>query len=64
MDAELSKLENQLEQLIGLFESGKVEARELRARIARLEAENRVLAEKVSFATTKLESLLEQLPED
>jgi len=64
MDAELSKLENQIEQLIGLFESGRVEARELRARIARLEADNRMLAEKVSFATAQLESLLEKLPEN
>ncbi|MCK0511776.1 hypothetical protein [Aromatoleum buckelii] len=63
MDAELNKLENQLEQMIGLYESGRVEIRELRTRVARLEADNRALAEKVRFATGKLESLLEQLPE-
>lgn len=63
MDAELNKLEHQLEQLIGLYESGKVEARELRTRVARLEADNRVLADKVRLATEKLEALLEQLPE-
>lgn len=63
MDAELNKLEHQLEQLIGLYESGKVEARELRTRVARLEADNRVLADKVKLATEKLEALLGQLPE-
>ncbi|WP_332674392.1 hypothetical protein [Aromatoleum sp.] len=63
MDAELNKLEHQLEQLIGLYESGKVEARELRTRVARLEADNRVLADKVRLATEKLEALLGQLPE-
>ncbi|NMG73842.1 hypothetical protein [Aromatoleum diolicum] len=63
MDAELNKLENQVEQLIGLYESDKAASRELRTRVARLEAENRVLAEKVKLATAKLESLLAQLPE-
>lgn len=63
MDAELNKLENQVEQLIGLYESGKAERRELCTRIARLEAENRALAEKVNLATAKLENLLAQLPE-
>jgi uncharacterized coiled-coil DUF342 family protein len=63
MDAELNKLEHQIEQLIGLHESCKAEGRELRTRVARLEAENRMLAEKVKLATAKLESVLEQLPE-
>ena len=63
MDAELNKLENQIEQLIGLYESGKAEGRELRTRIVRLEAENRMLADKVKLATSKLENLLQQLPE-
>lgn len=63
MDAELSKLENQVEQLVGLYESCKAEGRELRARVTRLEAENRALADKVALATQRLESILEQLPE-
>jgi hypothetical protein len=62
MDAELSRLENQLEQLIGLYESGKIEARELRTRVIRLEADNRRLGEKIRLATEGLEALLEQLP--
>jgi len=63
MDAELSKLENQVEQLIGLYEACKADGRELRARVVRLEAENRALADKVRLATSRLESLLEKLPE-
>lgn len=63
MDAELNKLENQVEQVIGLLESCRAEGRELRTRVARLEADNRVLADKVRLATEKLEQLLEQLPE-
>ncbi len=63
MDSELSQLESQLEQLIGLYEAGKAEARELRMRIAALEAENRQLARKVRMATEKLEALLERIPE-
>lgn len=63
MDAEISKLENQVEQLIGLYEACKAEGRELRTRVGRLEAENRVLADKVTFATERLERLLEKLPE-
>lgn len=63
MDAELSQLEHKLEQLIGLFQTGQAEARELRTRVARLEADNRMLADKVRLATERLEALLEKLPE-
>jgi hypothetical protein len=63
MESELTQLEHQLEQLITLYQTGKTNARELRMRVARLEAENRELAEKVKFATVKLEGLLEKLPD-
>lgn len=63
MDTELSNLENRLEQLIGLYESRKVEMRGLRERLGALELDNRRLEEKLSFATEKLESLLDRLPE-
>lgn len=63
MDAELNKLEHQVEQIVGLLESCRAEGRELHTRVARLEAENRTLAEKVRLATERLERLLEQLPE-
>lgn len=63
MESELTQLEHQLEQLITLYQTGKTTARELRVRVARLEAENRELAEKVKFATVKLEGLLDKLPD-
>ncbi|MBW7861730.1 MAG: hypothetical protein KJZ96_05640 [Rhodocyclaceae bacterium] len=63
MDAEITHLENQLEQLVALYESGKAEMRSLRTRVAALEAENRQLLGKVRLASEKLESLLQNLPE-
>ncbi|HRQ56212.1 MAG TPA: hypothetical protein PLN31_02245 [Azoarcus taiwanensis] len=63
MDNELSRLEAQLEQLIGLYEAGKRERRELAERVVALEAHNRRLSEKVALATEKLETILERLPE-
>lgn len=63
MDAEITQLEQQLEQLIGLYEAGKSELRELRSRIVALEAENRGLTEKVRNATSSIEAILEKLPE-
>jgi outer membrane murein-binding lipoprotein Lpp len=63
MEAEIAQLENRVEQLIGLHEAGKAEIRDLRMRVARLEADNRALTEKVRLATRKLEDLLEKLPE-
>lgn len=63
MKTELSRLEQRLEQLIALYESDRLEGRNLRTRIASLEAENRRLADKVRLATEKLESVLDRLPE-
>lgn len=63
MDAELNQLEVQIEQLITLYESIKMENRELRARVAKLEAENRVLTEKVDYAVEKFDSMLNRITE-
>lgn len=63
MENELSRLEAQLEQLIGLYEAGKRERRELAVRMVSLEAHNRRLADKVALATERLETILERLPE-
>lgn len=60
---ELTRLEAQLEQLIGLYAGLKAENRDLRARVVKLEADNHVLADKVKLAADKLETLLDQLPE-
>ncbi len=63
MDTELAQLEAQLEQLINHYERLKGDNVALRGRVARLEADNRKLAEKVRFAADRLEGLLEKLPE-
>lgn len=63
MDAELTRLESQIEQLISQHSGLKASNRELRTRVGRLEAENHQLAAKVKLATEKLEALLAKLPE-
>ena len=63
MDAELNRLEHQLEQLIGLYQASQAEARHLHLRVARLEADNRVLSDKLRLATDRFEALLQKLPE-
>ena len=64
MDAELNRLEAQIEQLISLYVGLKSENIELRAVKARLEADNRQLAGKVTLATEKLEAMFARLPTD
>jgi uncharacterized protein (TIGR02449 family) len=63
MDAELNRLEAQLEQLISMYAALREENRELRAQQSRLEAENRQLMSKVSLAAEKLETVLAKLPQ-
>jgi prefoldin subunit 5 len=62
MDAEITRLERQIEQLIALHESGKTELRQLRNRVVALEAENRQLSEKLKVAIERLEGMLVKLP--
>ncbi|MCL1861264.1 MAG: hypothetical protein FWG52_07000 [Proteobacteria bacterium] len=63
MDAELNRLEAQLEQFISMYAALRDENRELRTQQSRLEAENRRLASKVGLATEKLEAVLARLPQ-
>ncbi|MDR0634728.1 MAG: hypothetical protein LBF91_07095 [Azoarcus sp.] len=63
MDAELTRLEAQLEQLINLYAAIRNENRELRTHKSRLEAENRLLTSKVDLTTEKLEAMLARLPQ-
>ncbi|MCL2875489.1 MAG: hypothetical protein FWF12_04180 [Betaproteobacteria bacterium] len=63
MDAELNRLEAQLEQLISMYAALRDENRELRAHQSRLEAENRQLTSKIGLATEKLEAVLTRLPQ-
>lgn len=64
MEADLVKLEQQLEQLITHFERLREENRGLRLRTAELEVKNHALADKVRDAVARVETLLEKLPEN
>lgn len=64
MDAELIKLEQQIEQIITLYEGLKDENLGLRRRNSELEGANHALAGKVRDAVARVESLLQKLPED
>ncbi|MDR1462847.1 MAG: hypothetical protein LBI68_06910 [Azoarcus sp.] len=63
MDAEFTRLETQLEQLISMYAALRGENRELRTHKSRLEAENRLLMSKVDLAAEKLEAVLARLPQ-
>lgn len=62
MDAEISRLEEQLDKLIVLYEAGRSDLREARSRVAELEAENRALRDRLRGASERLEAILERLP--
>ncbi|WP_227816187.1 hypothetical protein [Nitrogeniibacter aestuarii] len=63
MDAELERLEQQLGELITLFEAQKQENRELKTRVGELQAENTRLTGKVEAAIRSVTQVLETLPE-
>ena len=63
MNTEIARLEELLDQLLDLHEAGRGQLRVARARISALEAENRALGEKLNGAISRLEGLLEKLPE-
>lgn len=64
MEKELARLEEQLEQLITLYEKSRADARELRVRIAAAELENRSLSARVSAASERIEVVLAKLADD
>lgn len=64
MEAELRSLEEKIAQFVELCQRLRQESHELRQRLATALNENRVLEEKISNATNRLENLLNQIPED
>lgn len=62
MDAELDRLEQQLDELMRLFEAQKLENRELKTRVGALQADNARLAGKVEAAIRSVNQVLETLP--
>ena len=63
MDAELAELEEKIRQTAALFKQLKHENHELREQLAALTDDRSRLAEKVTGARSRLESLLKQIPE-
>lgn len=64
MDAELTALEEKISQLIKLCRRLRTENTDLRQQVAKAAAENKNMAEKISGAKTRLEALLNQMPEN
>lgn len=63
MEAELNALEQKINQAVGLCQRLRAENQQLRQQLAASTNENKQLADKVSEAKNRLESLLRQIPE-
>jgi cell division protein ZapB len=64
MDRDVAALENKLDQFLAHFEKVRAENRALRERMAGLEVENKALADRIQTARTRLEALMQRLPEE
>jgi cell division protein ZapB len=63
MDRELFALEERIQQFVTLCQNLRSENQELRTRVAGLEVERNRLNEKIETACSRLEGLLERVPE-
>ena len=64
MDTELKALEGKLGQFVELCQKLRADNQELRQQLASAVNESKRLAEKINSATSRLESLLSQMPEE
>lgn len=64
MEAELSTLEEKINQFVQLCQRLRVENGQLRQQLAAALNENKQLAEKISGTKDRLETLLGRIPED
>ncbi|MBI1966295.1 MAG: hypothetical protein HYV99_04595 [Betaproteobacteria bacterium] len=64
MDTELKSLEQKLDQFVGLCQRLRTANQQLRQQLASAVNENKQLNEKIGTATSRLENLLNQIPED
>ena len=64
MEAELKSLEKKIGQFVELCQRMRADNQQLRQQLAATLDEKRQLEEKISNATSRLESLLNQIPED
>ena len=64
VDAELKSLEQKIAQFMELCQRLRHDNHQLRQQLATALNENRLLEEKISGATSRLDNLLNQIPED
>ena len=63
MEAELNALDDKVTQLAQLCQKLRKDNNQLRQQLVTAQSEGKRLAEKVNTATTRLESLLNQIPD-
>jgi cell division protein ZapB len=63
MDAEIASLDEKVEQLIVLCQRLRQDNSQLRQQLANARNENQRLSEKIASVTSRLETLLENIPD-
>jgi cell division protein ZapB len=64
MEAELKSLEQKIAQFVEMCQRLRADNQQLRQQLAAALSETRQLEEKIGNATSRLENLLNQIPED
>ena len=64
MEADLKSLERKLGQFVELCQRLRADNQELRQQLAAAMSDNKELNDKIGTATNRLESLLQQIPEE
>ena len=64
MEADLKSLERKLDQFVELCQRLRADNQQLRQQLASAMSDNKDLNEKIGTATNRLESLLQQIPEE
>ncbi len=64
MDAELRSLEDKVNQVVALCQRLRSDNHALRQQLASALNDNKQLAEKIGVASTRLEALLTQIPDE
>jgi cell division protein ZapB len=64
MEADLKSLEQKLGQFVELCQRLRLDNQQLRQQLASAMSDNKQLSDKIGTATNRLESLLNQIPEE
>ena len=64
MSGDLIALERKIEQFLAFCQRLRAENQALRSRVAGLEVEREVLVDKIDTARTRLEALMQRMPEE